>query len=407
MAQTFYALFPRVDVRPLTDGLAAVFNAEETDARRYFEVTRIAVRPASGWAAANGTTMPAAKCALYRITAMTGGATVDAVKRDTGSADLPAEVSCVTFPDSVTVSGAPLRSLADAPALTGTTGTNMWTSARVYGGALSPYLRANQADVLRFQGNSTIERIVLREGEGVAVVLTAHGWPRAGQINFTVVNQSTRETYQFRSRDIGHPYLTDSAMIGILNGSGSGVVLEVNAAEFPNDGESNYPVFRLAKIARATDGDAVTPIAADTDNAVPEALVCTGGDFDSGLYGSGQGVQFDWQTTHGATFSITQQQNVATLRRLSGVHPFNTVGVTPGLRVGQEDVELYCAPAGSGIVLRPQEGLALLAGRAGVIESSTFAYFDVEATILHYPPPSSVGGGNTYSRSRVVNAGAV
>lgn len=404
MAQTLHALFQRVDVRPLTDGLAAIFNAEESDARRYFEVTRVAVRPSSGWGAANGATMGAAVVALYRITAMAGGAAVAAVKRDTGSADLPAEVTCVTFPDSVTVSGAALRTLADAPSLTGTTGTNLWTSARVYGGGLSPYLRANQADVIRFQGDANVERLVLREGEGVAFRLERHGWPRAGAINVTVVDQSTSATYQFRSRDIGHPYLTGQAMVGIMNGAGSGVVLEVNASEFPNDGESNYPVFRLAKIDRVTDGDTVTPIAADSDNAVPAALVCTAGDFASGLYGSGQGVQYDWQTTHGATFSIAQQQNVGTLRRTTGLRPWRNVGVSPGLMAGNEGVELFAAPAGSGIVLRPREGLALLAGRAGALETSTFAFFDVEATVLHYPPPS---GSGTFPVEGDVQSGVV
>lgn len=403
MAQTFHATFPRVDIKPLTDGLASIFNAEESDARRVFEVTRIAVRPPSAYGAANGSSIRAAVVGLYRITAMSGGAPVSAAQRDTGAAALPGQVSCATYPDSVTVSGAAIRKLADAPSLT-FAGSNQWTCGRVFGGSLFPYMRGNHADVMRFGGDATIERIVLREGEGVAFVLDAFGFPRAGQINVVLAVQGTNATHQFRSRDIGHPYRVGDALLALFNGAGSGVVLEVNAIEYPNDGESNFPTFRLAKIDRATGGDAVSPVAADTDNAIPAALVCMGGDFDSALFGSGQGVQYDWATKHGATLSVLQQQNIGTLRRITGTNHFGGIGVSSGLRPGPEEVELFSAPAGSGIILRPQEGLALLAGRAGALESSTFAYLNVEATVLHYPPAA---GSGTFPAVGDVEAGVV
>jgi hypothetical protein len=53
--------------------------------------------------------------------------------------------------------------------------------------------------------------------------------------------------------------------------------------------------------------------------------------------------------------------------------------------------------------VRPGEGLGLLAGTAGLLSNSTFINYNIEATILHYPPPAAPAGGNTYSRSRVVN----
>ena len=204
MAQTFRAVFPRVDVLPLTDGLAAVYNAEATDCRRYFEVTRVAVRPISGFGGLSGASALAAKLGIYRTTASSGGTALAAIKRDTGSADLPGAVTCNIFPTAVTISGAALRSLADAPSLV-FAGSNQWAGARVYGGSYYAYQRGNAADILRQSGDDNVERIILREGEGVTLMLDSLGWPRSGQFNMTVRNEASGATYQFRSRDIAYP----------------------------------------------------------------------------------------------------------------------------------------------------------------------------------------------------------
>ena len=388
MAQTFRALFQRVDVRPLTDGIAAVFNGEATDDRRYFEVTRIIVRMPGGFAGLSGTSSRGAKVGLYRTTATSGGTAVSPVKRDTGSASLPAQVTCTEFPSSVTTTGNPLRVLSDSPSLA-FAGTNQWACARVYGGSYFPYQRGNAADLLRQGGDSNIELVVLREGEGVALQLDAYGWPRSAQINLTVRDMSSGATYQFRTRDIGHPYLIGQPIISLFNGSGSGVVLGVYASEFPNDGEANFPGFRIARIDGVSGGNAVTPWASDTANSVPAALQCWAGDFETRLAGQTQGVPYDWQYTHGALMSVAAQQRGGTLRAITGVDPAWNVGQTPGLQYGQEEKIVYSALAGSGIVLRPNEGVALLAGRGGALETSTFAYLDVAMQILHYPPLST------------------
>jgi hypothetical protein len=130
-----------------------------------------------------------------------------------------------------------------------------------------------------------------------------------------------------------------------------------------------------------------------------------------------------------------------------------------------DDSLMFHAASGSGIVVKPGQGLALVSGRTSVTgefpllgASSTFHNYDIEATILYYPPtvsgtfpatgdvdqgilygpngndytgtleqpiPADVklgvsygangteftgtysggGGGNTYSKSRVVNKG--
>lgn len=402
MAETYRVLFHGVDVLPLTDGLAAIYNAETSDQNRYFEVTRVAVRPYGVFGGLSGTLPLSGKLSAYRTTATSGGEAVAAIKRDTGSADLPAEVTCTIYPSSVTTTGNALRGIIDAPSMIFAS-TNQWLAARVYGGSYSAYMRQNNADTLRFSGDANVERIVLREGEGVALVLGTYGWPRSGQVNITLREETTGETYQYRSRDIGTPALLGQAYISLFNGSGSGVVLGVNSIEFPLDGEHNFPVFRMARIDGVLGGETVTPMAADTANSAPAALVCTKGDFNAKLVGEYSGVPYDWNYTHGlGGMTIASQQKAGQVRGISGIDLYWNVGQTPGLQIGQDETILWNAKSGAGIVLRPGDGFALLAGRAGALETSTFAYLEVEMTVIHYPPAAAAG--NTYSRSRVVNA---
>jgi hypothetical protein len=74
---------------------------------------------------------------------------------------------------------------------------------------------------------------------------------------------------------------------------------------------------------------------------------------------------------------------------------------------------LFSAEPGSGIIIKPGDGLGLvagtfvnIAGTQAVGNTSTFINYDIEAVLLHYPPPSAPPAtGNTYSKSRVVNKG--
>jgi hypothetical protein len=83
------------------------------------------------------------------------------------------------------------------------------------------------------------------------------------------------------------------------------------------------------------------------------------------------------------------------------------------MRAGTMDDDLmFSAKAGEGIIIKPGTGLGLVAGRdvgsggtQAIGNTSTFINFDIEAVLLHYPPPAAPSGGNTYSKSRVVNKG--
>ena len=200
-------------------------------------------------------------------------------------------------------------------------------------------------------------------------------------------------------------------------------MLAVKLWVLPMDGEAvAVPQLRLCRIAGvALGGDTVTPIRPDTSKSVPSALQVVGGSFQPRIYGEWQD---DYYQTHGLTYGGSgallaawnkAQIDAGTFSRATLTQNFRAIGESPGsIRVGtMHDDLLFSAEPGSGIIIKPGDGLGLVAGTfvnvAGtqaVGNTSTFINYDIEAVLLHYPPPSAPPAtGNTYSKSRVVNKG--
>ena len=197
-----------------------------------------------------------------------------------------------------------------------------------------------------------------------------------------------------------------------------------------------------------------------------------GGSFQPVIAGEWQA---DYYQTHGLTYQGTgallqawnrAQIDAGTLSRSTRAQDFRAIGEVPGMRIGTMDDDLlFSAEPGKGIIIKPGDGLGLVAGRdvasggtQAIGNTSTFINFDIEAVLLHYPPTVSGtyppvgdvdqgvvfgpngndytgtleqpieadvklgvsygangteftgtyaagGGGNTYSKSRVVNKG--
>jgi len=388
--ETFHLFARAVDVRPLEDCLIGIVNDEVSDPRRRFELVRLAVMDPAPMEFNTSGTGRAGKLQLFRTTAQSGGEVITPNKHDTNSPDLPAQVLAAVNPDSVTTTGAALRTIADAPSYSFTAITHL--SARNFGGSLTVNTRQHMADIWRTV-DPTLEPLVLREGEGMALTQLEAGVPHSMAIACIVTNYSTGATYMVRSRSLSTDPIIGNPVWGLFNGAGSGVVLAVQVVILPMDGESNLPMtMRLALIDGVDrNADAIVPFAADTVNAVPSALAAYRGPFRAKLIGEGMGWQADWHTLHGTQgLSILQQQNAGVIRRKTYGQDFGAVGRTlPNLRHGSlSDFEIFKAKAGSGIVLRPGMGVGLLAGRGGVLDFSTFHCYHIEATILHYPPDS-------------------
>ena len=410
MPETFLVYQRAVDVRPLEDGLFAIFNDETSDLRRYFELVNLRLSPVAPMANTTAGVGRAGALALFRTTASSGGDAVSPIKHNTASASLPSQVTCTTNPDSVTTTGVALKRMADAPNyFLNLANSNL--SSRQFGGGLASWRHDSFATLGDFGASVSCEPIVLREGEGVAVTQTEYGVPHSMIVAMIVTNTATGATYLYRSSDVATDAIIGGALASLFNASGSGVVLAVRVAWIPLDGETNasnlaaMPAInlRLARIQGLdTAAAATTPIKADTSNSIPSALRTVVGPFRSRLEGS---WQWDWPYTHGATISILQQQNAGVFRRNPAMKAFGAVGFSlNGIQLdGLGDINIFSAEPGSGIIVRPGEGLGLLAGTAGLLSNSTFINYNIEATILHYPPPAAPAGGNTYSRSRVVN----
>ena len=417
MAETLYLKLDAVDVRPLEDGLLGIFNNETADDRRYFELVSLRVSPSAPLSNNTAGVGKPGSLSIKRITALTGGDSITPIRMDTADSALPAQVLVRNNPDSVTATDV-FRRIADAPAYS-LTATNAQFSSATYGGSMVTHQKAHFADIFRGGESVDVEPIILREGQGVGLFQDAYGTQHSMQTAAVVTNTATGATYICRSVDLSTDRRLNEAVLAIFNGSGSGVVLAVRLWVLPMDGEAVLtPQLRLCRIAGvALGGDTVTPIRPDTSKSVPSALQVVRGSFQPVIAGEWQA---DYYQTHGLTYqgagAAQQAWNKAqidagTLSRSTRAQDFRAIGETPGMRTGTMDDDLlFNAAPGKGIIIKPGDGLGLVAGNTVAVagtqaigSNSTFVNFDIEAVLLHYPPPAA--GGNTYSKTRVVNAG--
>jgi hypothetical protein len=377
--KTFVFRTGSADGATLEDGIAAIFNAH-TDRRAVLDVRRVRLLPTSGQAAFGCGTLK-----LCRISALSGGEDVYIRKHDTGSADLPAEVLVRAVADSVTTSDT-LRTIGEIPVFNsllagGSIGARV--PSRPLGSA-----RTQTDDLMRFPTSSDVERIVLREGEGLSICEGAFGVPRAGAAGFCVRNTSSGACYTVRSRDIRRRGSPGLSHLAIFNGSGSGVILEVFSVQYPEEGEATIPLVRLAKISGYVGGvDASENILKlDTQATIPSTVKALGGPFRAQLMGEDSGTTIDWHSRHGVDgLNVLQQQNIGVFRRLTSP-VISTDAESPLLYSFANSLVWQSSGANEGIILRPGEGLAVLAGRAGVVDNSTMNCYQVEMLFNYIPP---------------------
>jgi hypothetical protein len=416
MAETLYIKLDAVDVRPLEDGLLGIFNNETADDRRYFELISLRVSPSAPLSNNAPSVGRSGSLSICRITALSGGDQVTPILLDTADSALPSQVLVRSNPDAATATDV-FRRIADAPAYSSTV-ANTQLSSRTYGGSMVTHQKGHYADIWRGGESVDVEPIILREGQGIAILQDAYGTQHSMQTAAVITNTATGATYICRSTNLSTDRRLNEPNFGIFNGSGSGVVLAVKLWVLPMDGEAVVlPQLRLCRIAGvALGGDTVTPIRPDTSKSVPSALQIVSGSFQPRIAGEWQA---DYYTTHGSLYGGAgtaiqgwnkAQIDAGTFSRATLTQNFRAIGESPGsIRVGtMHDDLLFSAEPGSGIIIKPGDGLGLVAGTfvnvAGtqaVGNTSTFINYDIEAVLLHYPPPAA--SGNTYSRSRVVN----
>lgn len=408
MPETYYVRINAADVRPLEDAFLAIENTA-VDARAYFEVVSLRVSPAAPTSAGPAGAQIANRSGLlsiYRVSAVTGGDSITPIQMDTADASLPAQVSVVNNPNTVTISDL-FRRINDCPNFSTQVATML--GSRTYGGSMVTHQKAHFADVWRGGESVDVEPIILRAGEGIALVQEQFGLPHSMIVAAVVTNTATGASYVCRSTDVGTDRTIGGALFAIMNGSGSGVTLAVKLMFLPMDGEATLtPPLRLCRMdGLALTGDAVTPISSDTSKTAPSSLKVSSGPMQIRLPGEWQS---DYYTTHGNAFVgagagvaawLRYNLDAAVFTRKTYTNLFPDVGI--GSAIGMQsstmhDALMFEADSGYGIIVKPGQGLALVSGRTSVTgefpllgASSTFHNYDIEATILYYPPSTGSG----------------
>lgn len=379
MARTFIFRTGSVDPATLQDGMVAVFNAS-SDPSESVDIRRVRLLPVSGTNPLNSGTLK-----LCRISAISGGDVVVPSKHDTSSSDLPAQVLIRTIPDSVTTTSL-LRRIGEVPVL-----NSLLAGSCIARSPSSPKgtAKTQSDDLWRSPTSADVERIILREGEGLAICEDSFSVPHAGAAGFCVRNTSSGACYTIRSRDVRKRGTPDLAHIAILNGSGSGIILEIFNIQYPEEGESTIPQCRLAKICGYEGGidssaDIIKP---DTEMYISPSIKVIEGPFRAKLMGEDSGNPVDWHIRHGIDgYSIAKQQDVGVIRRFT--FPVRSTDQSSSFLYSISNCIVYQANGSAdGIILRNNEGLALLAGRAGLMDNSTMNCYQVEI-VFNYNPPS-------------------
>lgn len=378
---TYKALL--ADPMPLTDGLAALFN-NSTNPCITLEINNISILPSGG----QNTATSANALDLYRITDLSTGTdseTITPLKHDTNSSDLPSQVLCIANPLSATTTDL-IRQKLELANYSITT-ANASQAAMMYG-LNNAYKTLNTSGLLHFFTDTNLENIILREGEGFALFQSAFGLAHSMTINVIIRNISSGATYTIRSKGCGTARILSKPIFGILNGSGSGVTLSLQIFQIPSEGEAtSISTNRLVMIEGYDGGDDISSsiTAHDTAFAVPSFVKGIAGPFTAYPIGKSTTNNYFWNITHGTNAneaSIASQQQYGRLRSTVLI-PWGT-NQGSSMLTGNYYYNYYNhnkqKSSMDPIILRAQQGIALVSGRAGTIDSSTYNYKEVFIT---------------------------
>lgn len=393
MAQTFHYAGPITATRD--QALLVIFNNEQTKRTRKYSIIKCDVQPIIPTTTTPGT------LALRKITAISGGTSIPVIPADNTNASINSLISLKTFAD-VTQGTADIRTFLPLPVST----QGQTLMATGFNGDNSGGLRQDTGN-LWDSGfvNSTTQRIVLREGEGVALVPKD---PVNGPINAS--------WYCYLTLQIGSATYyamctitptAGMASLALFNGTGSGQVIEIANISLTYIGQpttttaiTDAPLVRFIRIAGYDGGVAVTPDVRNTAYPAPSSLGLIANQLWSPLtidtigekLGMGQGEY------------LYPEQNTALFRRIGIVrraltHMFSVMA--PGLATVGVCSEFQWNAVQHGLdyqgdnniqplVLQPGEGLAVVVNNA-----TPYCGYWVDVSITHTPPidgPSKFAG---------------
>jgi len=333
-----------------------------------------------------------------RITALTGGEDLAVLQFDTEADALPSQVRVVRAPGSITTSGATLRSLQGGPRLG--TARNPFLAALSLCGKTFLH-RINPSSMMSFH-DANIQGQVLREGEGLALrtnLLASAQYRLQVSVWFSTAAGDTYYACEVLTASSG------SELLAVMNGSGSGVVLtlgRIEVSEIRTD--DALALFTLETISGSRGGDTVTLHPMDTANTLLPAsnvdIVLNAGVTQANV----DALQMGKPQRGGDAFPL-RRKNAVPFGISAGLAS-GMVGGFGGRFGGMGDLFRHGGlrlPADSEtqeIVLQEGDGIALLQK----VNAGGYGDYEITGYVCVEDTGSGGGGGNTYSRSRVVNA---
>lgn len=415
--QSFTVAFPKVDVDIAADAMAAIFN-NSTEPTTYVAICEVRTSPMAINDDVTNILGNQGILSIDRITAASGGSEISPVKYDTSASALPSQVKFRTNPTSITLSGGTIRRFGDCiSSLTIAKAIPfqaMLRAPNVVDTNDQSGRTAESHDSWHADGVSDTEAIVLNAGEGIAIVKRAWGIPQAMHINITARVSSTGRVYKWVDPDVGTPDYLDSALVSLMNESGSGITLQVYIVSLPDLGEENIPRYRLVKCSNVFDkfsGTSVSISKHDTSSSLSDVAAYVG-PMRLQPYAAGEGAQAKYHDYQSTPVTTAEQQKVDCLRVWSGAGPYMRTTSNPIMLVdvlSRAEPEVWPGDrrgTGGGvdmpIVLRNGQGLAVVGGGGGFIETSEQGYLMIEmAGYLYTAAPA---GGAAY---RVVGSPVV
>jgi hypothetical protein len=240
-------------------------------------------------------------------------------------------------------------------------------------------------DVWHADGITDTQPIVLNAGEGIAAVNRGSGVSISHHWMVVLKNPVSNKVYVYQC-DAGSGIEGD-VIWSFMNESASSNSIQVYIIRMPDFGESNMPRFRISRIAGIKDGTRITRTVAthDTATTVPEVSAIEG-PFVAFL---ADGLDDNIQTYAGSPIPIASAQRVGTIRNfmlghiLTLTHSAQMHGGALGYAASEYEVwpgeRRYGAQFNDDtIVLSPGQGLAVIGGGNGLIETSEQAYLTIE-----------------------------
>lgn len=399
--RSFTAFFEKVDADVAADALAAILNVS-ADKEKYVAICEVRVNPKAINDDTTNILGNQGILSMDRITAASGGSLLSPMKYDTAASNLPSQVQVRRMPTSVTLSGGTIRRFGDCVSTMTVAKAIPFQAMMRAPGVVDGNDHSGRSmegqNIWHVDGISDTEPIVLREGEGFAIVKRAFGVPQAQRIGIVLRVVSTGNTYRWRDSDIGTPDLLGTPLLSVMNESGSGIVLQVEVVSMPDIGEENIPRYRIVRCEATRQegmGEAVTLGVHDTAASITEVEAYRG---PMRIYAwpRGEGVQVDYFDYQTGLASIATQQKVGCFRQWLGAGPWMRTTSSPQMVwdvLSRAEPDVWPGDrrgVGGGLafplILRPGQGLAVMGGGNGLIETSEIAYLDIEICGYVYTP---------------------